>query len=67
MKGPSEAKELPCEEAEGSFTPRKMFAIGGEFSLLANFRYCSENFVPAPAFLLQNKNKNKINKINKIK
>ena len=56
-----------CEEAEGSspffffsnFRSRKIFATGGEFSLRANFLYYSENFVPAPAFLLQNKNKNK--------
>ena len=31
MKGPPEAKEPPCEEAEGSFTPKKMFAIGANF------------------------------------
>ena len=47
------------EEAEGSspgfsnFRPEK-FSLQG-----ANFRYYSENFVPALALLLQNKNNNK--------
>ena len=36
-----------------NFRSRKIFATVDELS------YCSENFVPAPAFLLQNKNKNK--------
>ena len=31
LKGPPEAKEPLCVEAKGSFTPRKMFAIGGKF------------------------------------
>ena len=48
------------EEAEGSspgfsnFRPEK-YSLQG-----ANFRYCSEKFFPALAFLLQNEDKNKI-------
>ena len=48
-----------CEEAEGSFSLQKNIRYRGRILLLANFRYCSEIFVPAPVFLLHNKNKNK--------
>ena len=51
-----------CEEAEGAqrgLEIKKPFFALEKYSLLgANIRYCSENFVPAPAFLLHNKNKN---------
>ena len=36
-----------------NFCPEKISLQG------ANFRYCSKNFVPTPALLLQNKRKNK--------
>ena len=56
LKGPLATEEPPTRKLKGHSRPEK-------FSLqVVNFR-CSENFVPAPTFLLQNKNKNKINQI----
>ena len=52
-----------CKEAKGDqrgLEIKKPFFAPEKYSLQgANFRYCSKNFVPTPAFLLHNKNKNK--------
>ena len=56
-----------CEEVERSSPGFSNFRAE-KFSLQgANFRYCSENFVPAPALLLQNKNKNQNKRTEDIK
>ena len=65
MKGCKKMKGPPLFFLE-NFRTSKIFAKGGEFSLLENFRYCSENVVPALVFLLHNK-KNKKNKNIRLK
>ena len=52
LKGAQRGLWRGAKKLKGHSRSRKIFTIGGEFSLLANFRSCSENFVPAPAFLL---------------
>ena len=60
MKGCKKMKGPPLFFLE-NFRTSKIFATGGKFSPLANFRYYSENVFPAPVFLLHNK-KQKENK-----
>ena len=47
-----------CEEVEGSFSLQKNIHYRGRIFATSEFLLRSENFVPAPTFLLHNKNKN---------